>query len=170
MKMKIKWYKLRWRTILLCLLIIVTSGGYVGWRFYSVVRVRAMGTGPAGPAIAAAPFEKQWLDKPVVFIGVGDSIMRGLGATKRLTCFPLLLNNDDGFYPDMAGKDLSHVVTIQSYCNYAQDYTVSQEHIDRQLVKIPQYDESVYGIIVLTSGGTVTPIFFTTLYRPLAEP
>jgi lysophospholipase L1-like esterase len=153
MKTKSKWYKLRWRTILLCLLIIALFCGYVGWRLYNAVRVRPMGTGPAGPAIAAEPFQKQWLDKPVVFVGIGDSITRGLGANMKHTYFPLLMNNDDAFYPEMAGKDLSHVVTIQSYRNYAQDYTVSQEHIDRQLAKIPQYDESVHGIIVITSGG-----------------
>ena len=109
--------------------------------------------GPPGRAIAAEPFQSPWLDKPVVFLGIGDSITRGLGAPGHLTYFPLLMNNNDAFYPDMAGKDLSHVITIQSFRNYAQDYSVSQEHIDRQLVKVPQYDDSVRGIVVLTSGG-----------------
>ncbi len=153
MKTKVKWYQLRLRTIFLCLLIIATFGGYVGWRLYNAIRTRPMGTGPAGPAIAAEPFQHRWLDKPVVFIGIGDSITRGLGATKHLTYFPMLMHNADGVYPDMAGNDLSHVVTIQSFRNYAQDYSISQEHIDRQLVKVPQSDESVHGIIVVTSGG-----------------
>lgn len=145
--------KLRWRVVLVCLLIVCAFAGYFGLRVYNAIRVRPMGTGPAGPTIAAEPFQKRWLDKPVVFLGLGDSITRGLGATKELTYVPLLLHNDDAFYPDMAGRDLSHVLTIQSHHNYAQDYTVSQEHIDRQLVKIPQYDQSVHGIVVLTSGG-----------------
>ena len=153
MKTNVKWYKLRLRTIFLCLLLIAAGSGYVGWRFYNAVRTRPMGKGPAGPAIAAEPFQHRWLEKPVVFIGIGDSITRGLGATKHLTYFPLLIHNADPFYPDMTGNDLSHVVTIQSSRNYAQDYTISQEHIDRQLVKVPQYDEAVHGIIVLTSGG-----------------
>lgn len=153
MKTTVKWYAFRWRVLLLCMLLIATCFGYVGWRFYNAVRTRPMGTGPAGPAIAAESFQTPWLEKPVAFIGIGDSITRGLGAPKGLTYFPLLMNNDDTFYPDMAGRDLSRVVTIQSYRNYAQDYTISQEHIDRQLVKVPQYDESIHGIIVLTSGG-----------------
>ncbi len=153
MKTKPKWYKLRLRVIFLCLLIIILFAGYFGCRLYNAVRTRPMGTGPAGPAIATEAFQEQWLDKPVVFVGIGDSITRGLGAPMYLTYFPLLINNDDAFYPDMAGKDLSHVMTIQSYRNYAQDYTVSQEHIDRQLAKTPQYDETVHGIIVITSGG-----------------
>lgn len=151
--MKTKWYQFRLRIVFLCLFIIILFVGYYGCRFYNALRTRPMGTGPAGPAIPIAAFQEQWLDKPVVFIGIGDSITRGLGATTHLTYFPLLMNNDDAFYPDMAGKDLSHVVTIQSSRNYAQDYTVSQEHIDRQLAKLPQYDESVHGIIVITSGG-----------------
>lgn len=153
MKSKAKWFTLRWRVVFLILAIILLSTGYFAWRVYSAVRIRPMGAGPAGPAIAAEPFQKQWLDKPVVFVGLGDSITRGLGATKELTYVPLLLHNEDAFYPDMAGKDLSHVLTIQSHHNYAQDYTVSQDHIDRQLMKIPQYDDSVRGIVVLTSGG-----------------
>lgn len=153
MKTKTKWYKLRLRTILLCLLIIAVSCGYVGWRFHNATRIRLMGSGPAGPAIAAAPFQQPWLEKPVVFIGIGDSVTRGLGAPKQLTYFPLLMHNSDPHYPDMAGKDLSHVVTIQSFLNYAQDYSISQDHIDQQLVKIPHYDDSVHGIIVVTSGG-----------------
>ncbi|MHC5083869.1 MAG: SGNH/GDSL hydrolase family protein [Planctomycetota bacterium] len=150
---EVKWYQFRWRAFFVVLFILMTFGSYVGCRLYNVVRVRPMGEGPAGPAIAADPFEKSWIDKDVVFIGIGDSITRGLGATKHLTYFPLLMNNDDAFYPDMKGKDLSSVVTIQSYRNYAQDYSESQEHIDRQLVKVPQYDESVHGIVVITSGG-----------------
>lgn len=153
MKTKVKWYQFRLRTLLLCLLIIFLFYGYFGWRLYNAVRTRPMGEGPAGPSIPAEPFQHKWLDKPVVFIGIGDSITRGLGAPMRLTYFPMLMHNDDTFYPDMAGKDLSHVVTIESSHDYAQDYTVSQEHIDRQLVKVPQYDQSVYGIVVITSGG-----------------
>ncbi|MCE5186102.1 MAG: SGNH/GDSL hydrolase family protein [Planctomycetaceae bacterium] len=145
--------KLRWRVVFFILGIILLFAGYFAYRVYSAVRIRPMGAGPAGPAIAAEPFTKQWLDKPVVFIGLGDSITRGLGAPGNLTYFPLLLHNDDAFYRDMAGKDLSRVLTIDSYRNYAQDYTVSREHIDRQLAKIPPYDDSVHGIIVLTSGG-----------------
>lgn len=146
-------FNIRWRVVALILGIILLFCGYVALRLYNAVRVRPMGTGPAGPVIADEPFQKRWLDKPVVFIGLGDSITRGLGAPDHLTYFPLLMHNDDAFYPDMAGKDLAHVLTIQSQRNYAQDYTVSQQHIDRQLAKIPPHDDSVRGIIVLTSGG-----------------
>jgi len=153
MKPKVKWYKLRLRTVLLCLLIITLSVGYVGWRYYNALRIRSMGTGPAGPLVAAAPFEKIWDEQEIVFLGVGDSITRGYGASGGLTYFDLLERNNDTVYPDMQGKDLSGVFPKLKARNIAVDYTISQEHIDHQLVKIPQYDDSVHGIIVLTSGG-----------------
>lgn len=150
---QVKWYRLRWRVILLLAGVVVVSCGYVGWRFYNAVRVRAMGDGPAGPAIAAAPFENKWHDGPVVFIGVGDSITRGLGANKEHTYYELLLQNDDAVYPDMAGRELVRVFELTETRNYAQDYSTSQEHIDRQLSRIPTYGPNVRGIVVLTSGG-----------------
>ncbi len=54
-KPKVKWYKLRWRVILLCLLIITAAFGYVGWRFYNALRLRPTGTGPAGAPVGAGP-------------------------------------------------------------------------------------------------------------------
>jgi lysophospholipase L1-like esterase len=152
MKPRVKWYKLRWRTVLLCVLIIAAFFSYAGWRFYNALRVRPMGTGPAGPPVAAAPFEKAWSDKEIVFLGVGDSITRGYGGPDGLNYFDLLVRNHER-YPDMQGRDLSAVFPKLKSRNVAVDYTISQEHIDHQLPKIPQHDESVYGIIVLTSGG-----------------
>ena len=152
MKKKANWYQFRWRVVLLCLLIILTAIGYGGWRAYNALRTRPMGTGPAGPAVAVEPFEKAWKDGPVVFLGVGDSITRGYGAPGGLTYFDLLEQNH-AKYPDMVGRDLSSVFGNLTSRNIAVDYTISQEHIDFQLVKLPTYDKSIHGVIVLTSGG-----------------
>ena len=133
MKTKVKWYKIRWRTIGLIFLIILSFAGYAGWRFYNALRVRPMGTGPAGPAIAAAPFEKVWSNQEIVFLGVGDSITRGYGAPSGLTYFDLLKQNNDAKYPDMQGKGFSAVFPKLKARNVAVDYTTSQEHLDFQL-------------------------------------
>ena len=53
----------------------------------------------------------------------------------------------------MTGRELTGVFPALEHHNYAQDYTISQDHLDRQLVKIPHYSSDVRGIIVLTSGG-----------------
>ncbi len=153
MKRKTKWYQFRWRMVLLCVLIIGLFVGYVGCRLYNVVRVRPMGTGPAGPAIAAEPFSNQWMERPVVLLGVGDSITRGYGAPGGLTYFDLLAHNNNGKYSDMTGRDLASVFPTLTKRNVAVDYTVSQQHIDDQLPRIDRYDESIYGIVALTSGG-----------------
>ncbi|HML75617.1 MAG TPA: SGNH/GDSL hydrolase family protein [Anaerohalosphaeraceae bacterium] len=150
---QLKWYSFRWRVFLLVLLFIGLSAGYVGWRLYNAVRVRPMGEGPAGPAIAAESFTLPWSDQPVVFLGLGDSVTRGLGAAKEHTYFELLIKNDDAMYPDMQGRDLSAVFASMTCRNYAQDYTTTQDHLDAQLIRIPQHDPDVRGIIVITSGG-----------------
>ena len=152
MKPTVKWYTLRVRTVLLCLLIVTSAFGYAGWRYYNALRIRPWGTGPAGPAVAAVPFETVWSEQEIVFLGVGDSITRGYGGPSGLNYFDLLVGNHKQ-YPDMEGKDLSAVFPKLKARNIAVDYTISQEHIDKQLVKIPKYDDSVYGVIVLTSGG-----------------
>ncbi|MHC4855092.1 MAG: SGNH/GDSL hydrolase family protein [Planctomycetota bacterium] len=152
MKPKVKWYRLRWRVVLLCVVIIAIACGYVGLRFYNALRVRPMGTGPAGPPVAAAPFETAWSNQETLFLGVGDSITRGYGGPDGLNYFDLLVQNHTR-YPDMQGRDLSSVFTDLTSRNVAVDFTVSQEHIDFQLPKLPRYDNNVHGIIVLTSGG-----------------
>jgi lysophospholipase L1-like esterase len=150
---EIKWYSFRWRTLALVFVIIILFVGYVGWRLYNAVRIRPMGSGPAGPPVAAEPFEQVWSQTETVFLGVGDSITRGYGASRPYTYFNLLLQNEDEMYPDMKGKDLFCVFPNLTAHNYAVDYTVSREHIDQQLVRIPHYGPNVRGIIVVTSGG-----------------
>jgi lysophospholipase L1-like esterase len=112
-----------------------------------------MGNGPAGPVIASEPFYSFWSTKPVVFLGIGDSITRGYGAAKQYTYFELLIKNDNRMYPDMKGKELSIVFPAMTYRNYAQDYTTTQQHLDSQLNKISKYGKEIRGIIVITSGG-----------------
>jgi lysophospholipase L1-like esterase len=153
MSKQLKWYSFRWRVALLVFLLICLGFSYIGCRLYNVVRVRPMGDGAAGPAIAKVPFEKIWSQQPHVLLGIGDSVTRGLGANKEHTYFQLLIRNDDAMYPDMTGMDLATVLPKLEYRNYAQDYSTTQDHIDNQLSRISQYEPNMRGIIVMTSGG-----------------
>jgi lysophospholipase L1-like esterase len=112
-----------------------------------------MGNGPAGPAVSSVPFQKKWSSRKVVFIGLGDSITRGLGTQKKHTYFELLQVNDDIQYPDMKGCDLQGVFSRLEVHNYAQDYTVTREHLENQLPRLPVHRPDVKGIVVITSGG-----------------
>jgi len=150
---KLKWYCLRWRILVLGLLLILSVSGYIGWRLYLAVRVLPMGDGPAGPVIGLGAFKDTWSDEKVVLIGIGDSITWGLGAEKKHTYFELLQNNDDEQYPDMAGRDLNSVFTRMEAHNYAKSSTVSQTHVERQLKQMEKYPTNVKGIVVITSGG-----------------
>lgn len=153
MSKQLKWYSFRWRIVVIVFCLIGLFGGYVGWRLYNAVRIRPMGEGPAGPAIAAEAFKQPWSDKPIVFLGIGDSVTRGLGAAQKHTYYELLMKNDDAMYPDMAGRELSVVFPSMTCRNYAQDYSTTQDHLDHQLVKVPTYGSDVRGLIVITSGG-----------------
>jgi hypothetical protein len=150
---KMRWYSFRWRVLILAMLLIVMVSGYAAWRVHLATRVLPMGTGPAGPAISGEVFKQEWSGHKFVMIGIGDSITRGLGASKRHSHFQLLLQNDDDQYPDMKGCDLSSVLPNLQSKNWARDFTVSQEHIDDQIPLIETYPPNVHGIVIMTSGG-----------------
>jgi lysophospholipase L1-like esterase len=111
------------------------------------------GQGPAGPKVAPQPFAHTWGENQVVLLGVGDSVTWGLGASEGRTYFDLLQKNDDSLYPDMAGKDLAHVLSNMKVVNVARNYTTTEDHLNRQLPSIPTFDPNVFGIILITSGG-----------------
>jgi hypothetical protein len=62
---------------LVATLFIAAAGCYL--QFY---RSRPIGSGPAGPRIPDTPFSKVWSDKPILLIGLGDSVTAGFGARR----------------------------------------------------------------------------------------
>jgi len=153
MPKRLKWYSFRWRIMLLIVTLIALPSVYITYRIYLATRVLPMGEGPAGPAVSSIPFQKIWSDGKVSLIGLGDSITRGLGAQSKHTYFELLQQNDDVQYPDMKRCDLQHVFPGLRANNYAQDYTVTREHVEKQLPRVPIHPPDVKGVIVITSGG-----------------
>ena len=97
---KLRWYSVRWQTlVILCLLFLAAWYVLIG-RFKHTV-----GSGPAGPPVAVGPFNKIWSTNKFVFVGMGDSITAGFGASRRHSYFELLAENDDAIYPEMQGRD-----------------------------------------------------------------
>lgn len=153
MNKKLKWYSFRRQTACLVLLIVLIIVGYGCYRLRYFFISPSMGTGPAGPAVPSKPFEEIWSEQNVVLIGIGDSITNGYGAPRELRYFELLQTNSNDNYPDMEGKDLKFVLPNLTARNYSEDYTVSREHLERQLPRIEKFGEDIFGIVVITSGG-----------------
>ncbi len=153
MKKKLKWYSVRWQTIFLALLAVLAVTGHGCCRLRFILIPPSMGSGPAGPEVPSEPFENVWTDREVVLIGVGDSITNGFGADEGLGYFELLQSNHSGIHPEMHGKDLKTVLPNLTARNYSEDYTVSLEHIQRQLPTVKTFDKDIFGIVVITSGG-----------------
>jgi len=147
-----RWYGFR-RRFLLLFLILLAGAWYVRYRLEIAARALPMGEGPAGPAVPTEPFAAVWTDRPVVLLGIGDSITRGFGAGPGRSYFELLHTNRNDVYPGMSAKDLQSVMPGLEVLNLAQDYTTTQEHIDQQVPRIPWFGPDVFGVVVITAGG-----------------
>lgn len=143
----LRWYQIRWQTALIVLI------GYFTARYFLFGRFKhPIGSGPAGPAVAAEAFQSAWSTNEFVLVGIGDSVTAGFGASEKHDYFDLLLQNDDTKYPEMQGRDLRHVLPNLTHQNLSVSYTVSEEHLD-QLPGVKPQPPSVRGIMVVTTGG-----------------
>jgi lysophospholipase L1-like esterase len=150
---KLKWYSIRWRTIFLGLLLALIIAGFAFYRMRFLLMPPSMGSGPAGPDVPSQPFENVWSERNVVLLGIGDSITNGFGAPKELGYFELLKTNNDEYHSGMKNKNLKTVLPNLTTRNLSRDYTVTQEHLDFQLPAVSLFDEDVFGIVVITTGG-----------------
>lgn len=148
MAKQLKWYSIRWQTVLVALLLAAGLWYLLVGRYH-----RPIGRGSAGPDVPAAAFARSWSERRTLLLGVGDSITRGYGAAPGHGYFELLVHNDDAAYPDMAGRGLSHVFPDLAVRNVSTSYTVSLEHLEDQVPSIPLQPAAVHGIVVVTSGG-----------------
>src|SRR5882724_2091929 len=139
----LRWYHIRWQTALIIII------GYFAARYFLFGRYKhAVGSGPAGPAVATEAFQTAWSTNEFVLVGIGDSVTAGFGASKKHGYFDLLLQNDDTTYPDMRGRDLRHVLSNLTSQNFSVSYTVSDEHLD-QVSEVKSRPASVRGIVVI---------------------
>lgn len=148
MNTQLKWYSFRWKTGLVLVLMCVMLWYYMQGRF-----IHPVGSGPAGPSVSKTPFSHTWSTGRIVFLGLGDSITSGYGASTGHSYFDLLVKNDDAKYPEMRGIDLSHVYPNLQPSNEAQPYTTSEEHLNDQIQYMTKYPSDTKGIVVITTGG-----------------
>jgi lysophospholipase L1-like esterase len=129
--------------------ILLVGGLWIHFRFS-----RPVGNGPAGPVVAGDAFAKPWSVRKVVLLGLGDSVTQGLGASMGShSYFQRLHRNPSDEFPDIQGICLSSALPNLEARNLAISGTTSIECLDYQFKKLVPYDEDVFGIIVMTTGG-----------------
>ncbi len=129
-------------------LLLVAAAGYVHFYLYL-----PMGSGPAGPSVPAEAFAEPWTDRKVLFVGLGDSVTAGFGASPGLSYFDRLVTNPPEEFHDMQGRCLSRVLPGLEAQNLSLSGSNSLQHVDHIEDKLPKQPDDVFGIVVMTSGG-----------------
>jgi GDSL-like Lipase/Acylhydrolase family len=140
------------RRRLLCLLVagasaIAAAAAYIEFHFHL-----PEGNGPAGPVVAAAPFDHVWTGRKILLIGLGDSVTAGFGAGPGRSYFERLLTNPVSD-EDMQGKALLQVLPNLQTRNLAMSGSNSLQHLAIAAEKLDLQPIDVFGLVVMTSGG-----------------
>jgi lysophospholipase L1-like esterase len=112
-----------------------------------------VGEGPAGPSVARADFTHPWTKRPVLLVGLGDSVTAGFGARPGYAYFDRLVANPPDEFPDIKGLCLSAVLPNLRATNLSVSGTISIEHAQSQLPHVPHADAQTLGFVVITTGG-----------------
>lgn len=115
--------------------------------------IHPIGNGPAGRAVDRSLFEESWTDRPIVLLGLGDSVTDGFGASGGKSYFDRLVKNPADEFDDMLGINLRAVIPELQAHNISMSGSTSQELVDYQLPRLPEVDEGTFGIVVMTTGG-----------------
>jgi lysophospholipase L1-like esterase len=111
------------------------------------------GRGPAGPALPAPPFSSAWLSRPVLVVGLGDSVTAGFGARKGYGYFDRVVTNAPEDSDDLKGLCLASVLPNLQQTNLAVSGSTSAELVKDQLPLLPAAGSNVLGIVLITTGG-----------------
>ena len=115
--------------------------------------IHPVGSGPAGRAVDRSLFETTWTDRPVVLLGLGDSVTDGFGASGGKSYLDRLMKNPTDEFDDMLGINLSAVLPDLTVHNVSMSGSTSQELVDYQLPRLSDVDDTAFGIVVMTTGG-----------------
>ena len=115
-----------WSVFLLCALFL--------YLFY--IR-RPVGSGPAGPTVPRAGFDRAWTRRPTLLLGLGDSVTEGYGASAGKGYFDRLFANPPDEFQDMRGISLSTVLPELAKLNRAVPGSTSLQHMKWQVENLP---------------------------------
>lgn len=142
----------RGRRLIGLLLVGAVLLGAVGLYLYLTFNL-TVGAGPAGAAVPRAAFVHPWTTRPVLLVGLGDSVTAGFGARHGYTYFDRLVANPPDEFPDMKGICLSAVLPNLRTTNLSVSGTISIEHAQNQLPHVPAGDAQTLGFVVITKDG-----------------
>lgn len=114
---------------------------------------RPAGSGPAGPGIDHNSFSAPWTTRPVLLVGLGDSVTAGFGARKGYSYFDQVAKNPADEFAGMNGICLASVFANFHSTNLSVSGSTSSEVLQRQLNLLPTNAPDVFGLVVMTTGG-----------------
>jgi lysophospholipase L1-like esterase len=130
--------------------LVAALGIAVWWQLF---QVRPVGGGPAGPHVDAGAFARTWDARPVLLVGLGDSVTAGFGAAPGRSYFDRLLRNCPDDPAEIEGANLMKVFPNLRATNLSVSGSISPQHLRMQIPKISAQPSNVLGIVVMTTGG-----------------
>jgi lysophospholipase L1-like esterase len=130
------------------LLLVGAAGLYLHFSFSHPV-----GSGPAGPSVQREDFSRVWTDRPVLLVGLGDSVTAGFGARRGYAYLDRLVSTPPDEFADMKGICLSAVLPHLQATNLSISGTTSFEVAGGQMTRLPVADAQTLGWGVITTGG-----------------
>jgi lysophospholipase L1-like esterase len=131
--------------------VLAVALGVVGfWHFW--LR-RPTGSGAVQLPVAREAFSQVWTDRPVLLVGLGDSVTAGFGASPGLAYFDRLITNPPGDFAEMQGLCLQAVLPNLRATNLAVSGSTSLQHARSQWPRLTRQPTNVLGIVVMTTGG-----------------
>ena len=99
------------------------------------------------------PFNKPWTSRPVILVGMGDSVTAGFGARKNYSYFDRLAINPVDESQDLSGICLRTVLPNLQVTNLALSGSTSIQHLQKQMGRLGAVNSNTLGIIIVTTGG-----------------
>ena len=124
--------------------------GAAGWWYFGYAT--PVGRGPAGPAVPRDAFAAPWTERPVLLLGLGDSVTAGFGASAGKSYFARLAANPPDEFPELRGLSLAAVCPKLTTRNLAISGSESLHH-EKVLERLPTYPPETLGLVVFTTGG-----------------
>lgn len=109
----------------------------VAWAYVSFWTLRPEGSGAAGPAVAREAFQGPWTGRPVMLVGLGDSVTAGFGARLGYSHFDRLVANPPDEFADLRGICLSAVFPRFQVTNLSLSGSTSSQHVERSCPACP---------------------------------